>query len=103
MVVLGAGGSNSAISAARNAGLTALALPSGALLKMAAARANNGLKTVADDFVEPNAIAATDTSATITNNRKRLRLVRIVLVVERIRERSEVLGAVLMTGLQNKG
>jgi hypothetical protein len=103
MVVLGAGGSNSAISAARNAGLTALAFTSGALLKIAAARVNNGLKTFADDSVEPNAIAATDTSATITNNRKAPRLVRIVLMVECKSERKDVLGTVLITGLQNKG
>src|ERR1051325_3070970 len=102
MVVLGAGGSNSAISAARNAGLTALAFTSGALLKIAAARVNNGLKTFADDSVEPSAIAEIETSAINTNNRKAPRLVRIVLVVESKSERKEVLGAVLITRLQNE-
>jgi len=82
-----------------NAELTALAFASGALLKIATAPEN----TFADDEVEPSAIAAIATSAIDANNRKAPRRERIVLMVECKSERKEVLGADVITRLQNKG
>jgi hypothetical protein len=87
------------VSSECNAELTALAFASGALLKIATAPENK----FADDEVEPSAIAAIETSAIDANNRKASRRVRIVLVVEFKSERKEVFGAVVITGLQNKG
>jgi hypothetical protein len=99
IVVLGATASDSIVSSECNAELTALALASGALLKMATAPENK----FAEDGVEPSAIAALVTNAIDANNRKAPRLVRIVLMVECKSERKDVLGTVLITGLQNKG